>query len=179
MKTTILLILIITMIFTRSNGQQVNPVFEYLFDSSSLVVQGVVIAKDCHFDELDVLDCEYSILIDSIYKGEIFGSELQLLKPGEQDSTDRRIITFQKNCLLYLESAGSAESKKHFKDICYEKNDNIIVFLKRNQLIDPQTKEERQYLKLTDSWLGIQLANSYMALTLRQFVKFEYLRHKK
>ncbi len=167
------------MIFTRSNGQQANPVFEYLFDSSSLVVQGVVVAKDCHFDEAGVLDCGYSILIDSIYKGEIFTSELDLLKPGNQDSTDSKIITFQKNCLLYLESAGSAESKKHFKDICYEKNDNIIVFLKRIQVINPQTKEERHYLKLTDSWLAIQLANSYMAISLRQFMKFEYLRHKK
>lgn len=179
MKTFILLILIITMISTRINGQQSNPVFEYLFDSSTLVVQGIVVAKDCHFDELGVLDCRYSILIDSIYKGEIFTSELQLLKPGNQDSTERKIITFQKNCLLYLESAGNSESKKHFKDICYEKNDNIIVFLKRIQIINPQTKQESQYLKLTDSWLGIQLANSYMAIDLRQLVEFEYLRHKK
>ncbi len=165
--------------FAQTYGQPNYAVFEHLFDSSSLVVQGVIVRKNCNINEVGVFSCSYSIKIDSIYKGEILSQDIrpQSLPPG--DLSGIRIIGFHRNCFYYLESPNNSNSNPPFKDICYKKNDNIIVFLKRAYQIDPQTSIIHSYFKLTDSWLGIQQANSYMAIDLRNFINFEDLRKRK
>jgi hypothetical protein len=158
----------------ETKAQSEYPLLYKLFEESDLIVHGRIVNKECIVKELGVHSCGFSIKVDSIFKGELSNDDYIKMRPDspEGPAPISYQISFHHNCLTYLRKVNQPTPPDYFEDYCYEQGQYYIVFLQKKVRFNSEQNEGKAYyFTLTDQWLGVQPANSYMAIYLRQWAK--------
>jgi hypothetical protein len=130
-------VLIPLLLVTTSLPAQDSRLLKALFDSSEVVIQGIIADAKCYGYSLGIDECSYKLKVDSIYKGnpDTHSADMLIgLDPGYSTSEPYEVIYFSRDC--------------YSSETCPGRNQNVILFLKKNV-------NKNGYL-LTDRWLGFQ-----------------------
>jgi hypothetical protein len=150
-----------------------------LYEESDVILQGKLKRVCCWLDDVGVGECEYTISVDSIYKGlpRIYKVSIlefenenigQDINPSEIDKTID-VTYFMRECPYYLNI--KQNKIPIIQDRCFAMGDSLIVFLKDNiskkeLIVIPA--DTIYYYDLIDQWSGIFYPSSYLAMYLRR-----------
>lgn len=135
-------------IFLSYINAQESTLLKLLFDSSDVVVQGVIAGTHCIGYSLGVEECSYKVRVDSIYKGVPKVDQVEFVvgfDPDHGPSKNFDMISFSRECFS--------------GDNCPVRNQNVIVFLRVNPT--------KGGYKLVDRWLGVQSSSWQLATEMR------------
>lgn len=128
---------------------QESTILRLLFDSSDVVVQGVIAGASCIGYSLGVEECNYKVRVDSIYKGlpKTFQAEFVVgFEPDHGARQNLDILNFSRDCYI--------------GENCPGRNQNVILFLRVNP--------KNGGYKLVDRWLGMNSYNRHLAEEIRK-----------
>ena len=136
-------------IFLSYLSAQESTLLRLLFDSSDVVIQGVIAGASCIGYSLGVEECNYKVRVDSIYKGfpKIYPAEFVVgFEPDIGPRQNLDIINFARDCFI--------------DENCPHRNQNVILFLR-------ETPTKGGY-RLVDRWLGMNSYNIHLAEEIRK-----------
>lgn len=141
-------ILFLQIFFSCIHAQE-STLLRLLYDSSDVVVQGVIAGTNCIGYSLGVEECSYKVRVDSIYKGVPKIDRLEFVVGFDPDygpSKNFDVISFSRECFS--------------GDNCPVRNQKVIVFLRVNPT--------KGGYRLVDRWLGVQSFNWQLAAQVRE-----------
>ncbi len=139
--------------FLGDLNAQESSFLKMLFDSSDVIVQGVIAGISCIGYSYGVQECSYKLSVDSIYKGLPKISPVEFVvgfDPGNRSGQYLEILRFSRDCFM--------------DESCQGRNQRVIVFLR-------DTPSEDDY-RLTDRWLGLQSYSMRLAAEIRRLQMF-------
>ncbi len=136
-------------IFLSYLSAQESTLLRLLFDSSYVVIQGVIAGASCIGYSLGVEECNYKVRVDSIYKGFPKTNPTEFVvgfEPDNGPSQNLDIINFARDCFI--------------DENCPHRNLNVILFLRNNPT--------KGGYRLVDRWLGMNSYSMHLAEEIRK-----------